>query len=71
MTRTTARGITVGDFVYIREGEEEGSWGIVRIINAEGFHVAIAGGHAPRLYDRDELHRPRDQEAKRRTFGIA
>ena len=69
--RNTFRGITPGDFVYILEGEEADSWGIVHSINGTEIHVAIAGGHAPRLYDRDELRRPRDQEGKPRTFRIA
>jgi hypothetical protein len=67
---TTLRGISLRNFVYILEGEEEGSWGIVDFIDDSGFHVAIAGGGAPRLYDRDELRRPRNQAELRREFGI-
>jgi hypothetical protein len=67
---SAVRGISPGEIVYIKEGEEKGSWGIVDSIDGNGFHVAIAGGHAPRLYDRDELQRPRDQEGKRREFGV-
>lgn len=71
-TPNAVQGVAVGDFVYILEGEEEGSWGIVRHIDGSGFHVAIANGSdAPRLYDRDQLRRPRAQEKKLRAFGIA
>lgn len=59
------------DVVFILDGEEAGSWGVVRLVNGDGLHVAIANGDdAPRLYDRDQLRRPRDQEKVRYGLGL-
>jgi ribosomal protein L24 len=54
-----------GDFVYIKAGDEAGSWGIVRLVTGTEYHVAVAAGSDVRVYERYELSRPRDQTAHR------
>lgn len=67
---TRHRGIAVGDVVEILAGEEAGSWGVVRLIEAEEFHVGLAGGSGELVFDREELRRPRNQEEFKRLHRL-
>lgn len=51
--------IHVGDRVDIKVGDEQGSWGIVKLIDHDEYHVAIAGGTDERIYERSEISKPR------------
>jgi ribosomal protein L24 len=56
------RGIAIGDRVTIKAGDEKGQWGIVRMVLADEYHVAIAGGSDVRVYERSEISKPRKRE---------
>jgi ribosomal protein L24 len=54
--------IAEGDRITVKVGDERGMWGIVRKILHGEYHVAIAGADsADRVYDREEISRPKDQ----------
>lgn len=51
--------IAEGDKVFIKAGDEKGSWGIVKLISGDEYHVGVAGEDMARTYDRKELTLPR------------
>lgn len=48
-----------GDRVTILQGDEKGSWGIVRLVAYGSYHVAIADGNLVCEYDRNEIRKSR------------
>ncbi len=52
--------VNVGDRVEILAGDERGSWGIVKMIIGDEYHVAHAGAEvAARVYTRSEIRKSR------------
>jgi ribosomal protein L24 len=48
-----------GDRVTILQGDEKGSWGIVKQIIHGVYHVGIAGGTDWRIFTRNEIRKSR------------